>query len=618
MKRVAFRQSEGIWMKKLLTGGIKAGMMALAVCSFLKAIWISLDIDESYAVAMGYRMAAGDRLIRDMWEPHQFSGFLAAFFTTPYVWIRGDADYLVIYLRIVSILIHAALGIALYRRLKKNQNCFWAYGVTILHLLFLPKWIQSLEFELMHYWCVLGIFLALYTYFTDRKSGMALPFAGGCLLTGSILCYPTMLLLYPVYILALCMLEKQYFKIRGGKQWKSSCFFTLGAVLTGGICLGCLLSYMSPAELKRYISFIFLDTSHGVYTMGEKWAIYLEQFLEQAETYGCYLLAAAGIILLTCLARLAVSRRICRGGDGLNGTKKAVFAAGILPVTAACLLLTGILMSAGAIYGYLFEDKNQFFQQSRYIALLLPAAILAICCYKKMAVWLYLCILPGLVSVAAVLFVTNMDTNVSYSKAFLGVLGSLMIFDQYRREAAGSVFVRKAFSVLQYASGWVLLTSLLLCRLVLIRVSGCYPVTVRAPLEKMVSGPEKGIWVLEDTAEIWNANYRVLEKYIDREDTVLYIGAENLVYAKLGTLPATPSTQGTNVYNEMFLYYYEEHPERIPNVIVYDKTFGENPAYALSYAFSLQDPVLFRWIEKNYETGQKIETEHLIIIRSGR
>lgn len=161
----------------------------------------------------------------------------------------------------------------------------------------------------------------------------------------------------------------------------------------------------------------------------------------------------------------------------------------------------------------------------------------------------------------------------------------------------------------------MLLAGLLVCRLVLIRVSGCLPVTVNASLEKMGSGPEKGIWILAETAEVWNRNYLDLEQYIQRDDRVLYIGAESLIYVEMETLAATPSTQGTTVFNEMFLYYYEEHPDRVPNVIVYDKTFGEHPAYALSYTLSLQEPALFQWIEQNYGKADIVETDHLIILR---
>lgn len=196
-----------------------------------------------------------------------------------------------------------------------------------------------------------------------------------------------------------------------------------------------------------------------------------------------------------------------------------------------------------------------------------------------------------------------------------GVLGSFLIFYQYSNEIMVSSFKKHLFSFLQYATYCMALTGLLVCRLLLIRVSGCFPVTILASLEKMAYGPEKGIYVLADTAHIWNDNYHELDNYVDREDKVLYIGSENLIYVEMQALPATPSTQGTVVYNEMFLSYYEEHPERIPDIILFDKSFAENPAYSQAYAFSLESAVFWEWLKENYSDCAKIETDHLIILK---
>ncbi len=631
----------------------EAVLAVLTVLSFLKGIWISLDLDESYAVALGYRMAAGDRLVRDMWEPHQFSGFLAALFTAIHVRIWGSTEYLIVFLRAAGVLIHTGMGLALYHQLRKELRQFSAFCILIIHLNFLPKWVQSPEFELMHYWCLLGIFIALYAYFTAEKPRMILPVAGGCLLVGSMLCYPTMILLYPFYILALCVLERQHIRLGEGRKalWRSSVYFTLGALLSGGMFLAYLFSYMSFEELMRYVSYIFLDTSHGVYTMGEKWAMYLEQAGIQAESYGRYLLLGAGLTMAVGgagwlflgqkgLAGSTGGRNgmssagagsfgnagvsVAGGSEGAagrtGGSSRGLGVSGTAGIWAgrwllAALVLAAALMQAKAVYGFLFEDKNQFYFQVRYVAVLLPGIVLGIRGHRRMARWLYLLVLPGLVSVPLVLFVTNMDTNVTYAKAFVGVLGSLLILDRYCAELAEGTVWRRAASLLRYGAGGMLLAGLLVCRLVLIRVSGCLPVTVNASLEKMGAGPEKGIWILAETAEVWNRNYLDLEQYIQRDDRVLYIGAESLIYVEMETLAATPSTQGTTVFNEMFLYYYEEHPDRVPNVIVYDKTFGEHPAYALSYTLSLQEPALFQWIEQNYGKADIVETDHLIILR---
>lgn len=588
----------------------KIVLVGLTVLAFLKSVLVSLDIDESYAVALGYRLARGDRLIRDMWEPHQLSALPAALFTVLYIWIRGNTDYLVIYLRVIGALIHTSLGLILYVQLRKNMNRLFAFAVMVLHLNYLPKWIQMPEFELLHYWCLLGIFLVLYVYYLGGGKKGLLPVLGGSLFFGSLLCYPTMFLLYPFYVLAMCLLERQYCKARRRKMWRSSGLFTVGAFLPGAALLAWLFSYMSFEEFRRYLSYIFLDTSHGVYTMGEKWAAYLEQLQIQMRDYGGYLLLAVGIVLAVGIAYrvfLLIRRR----------SKEPFSFTGMWPALPAALLLVGLLMQMDSIYGCLFEDKNQFFLQYRYIAVLLPAVVLGIRYrYRKhMALWLHLCVIPGFLSVVAVLFVTNMDTNTTYAKSFLGVLGSLLILYQYGREEMDSGFWKRLFPVLTYSLAGALLCGFLVCRLVLIRVSGCLPVTILAPMKKMEEGPEKGIYVLADLAEIWNDNYRVLDELIDREDGVLYIGAENLAYVEMEAVLSTPSTLGTVVYNEMFLNYYEEHPDRIPDVVVFDKTYAENPVYVLMYSFSLQSNALFQWVEENYGGEQMVETDHMIILR---
>ena len=594
---------------KIILNILKLIMLGLTLLGFVKSILISLDIDESYAVAIGYRLMQGDRLLRDMWEPHQFSAFLAAVFIAPYVKICGNTDYLVIYLRLVGAVIHTGLGLALYKQLSKPCGEFIAFGIMILHLNFLPKWIQMPEFELMHYWCLLSIFLLVYTYITGQRKSKFLILGGG-IFTGSIMCYPTLILLYPFYVLGIWVMERQYFGERGRKAWLGSLFFTLGALLTGIVLIGYLFSYMSLEQIKHYTSYIFLDTSHGIYTMGEKWAMYMEQLQKQGVLYLGHLLQAVGIIVVL-FAVYGIIAHICKK----QRMERIITAQVGLPIFILILLLAGLLMQVRAVWGNLFEDKNQFFYQARYIAILLPGIVLGIRYRKRMAAWLYLCVIPGILSVVAVLFVTNMDTNVTYSKVFIGVLGSFLILNDYCRNVVDKRFWKKSLMAAQYATGGMILATLLVCRLLLIRVTGCLPVTVLAPLEKMTVGPEAGIYVLADTAKIWNDNYRELENYVDREDKLLYIGAENLVYVKTEAYPATPSTQGTTVFNEMYLYYYQEHADRLPDIVVFDKTFGENPAYALSYGFSLESHVFFDWVAENYGNGKIIETDHMIILR---
>ena len=592
--------------KNILGIIVKAGIVALSLLALGKSIFISLDIDESYAVAAGYRLVQGDRLLSEMWEPHQFSAFLAALFTAPYVWLRGDTQYLIVYLRIVGVMLHTLLGIALYGQVKKSFGETTAFCILALHLNFLPKWVQIPEFELMHYWSLLGTALLLWAYFSGKRRRYLL-FFGGVVLAVSVMCYPTMVLLYPFYLVGICALERRYFGIKAGTGWL---FFTAGASAAGAALVGWLFSYMSPRQLRHFLSYLFMDTSHGVYTFGQKLQMHLEQLGEQGSMYLVCVLLAAGILL--CIQAAGNFR--CR----LKSRKeKAALWKAAHPVTviAAVLLLAALLMQVRTIFGNVFGDENQFYCQARYLAVIIPAAVLGFRYYEKMAIWLWCFVIPGVVSVCGVLLVTNMGTNEAYSKAFTGVLGGLLILAEFCRSVSEKNFGEKSIRVLRYAVSGAMLAGLLVCRLLLIRVTGCLPVTVLAPMERMETGPEKGIYVLADRAEIWNDNYRELETYVRKEDRLLYIGAENLVYPATRATAATPSTQGTTVFDETFLYYYREHPERIPNVVVYDKTFGEKPAYALYYGFSLQNGALFDWLRENYGDCQVTETAHLIILR---
>ena len=139
---------------------------AFTAIGFAKSIVISLDIDESYAVAQSYRMAIGDRLFVDMWEPHQLSAFLAALFIKPYLAVAGTTNYLVIYLRVIGSMLHIAVGYIFFCAIRKvNCERYPATLILLVHLNFLPKWVQMPEFELMHYWALVLIASCMFFYF---------------------------------------------------------------------------------------------------------------------------------------------------------------------------------------------------------------------------------------------------------------------------------------------------------------------------------------------------------------------------------------------------------------------------------------------------------------------
>ena len=61
----------------------------------------------------------------------------------------------------------------------------------------------------------------------------------------------------------------------------------------------------------------------------------------------------------------------------------------------------------------------------------------------------------------------------------------------------------------------------------------------------------------------------------------------------------------------MFIYYYEKNTDRIPNVIVIDKTYESNPIYH----YSDSNRVLLNWLEENFKDLTIVETNYMKIIR---
>ena len=115
--------------------------------------------------------------------------------------------------------------------------------------------------------------------------------------------------------------------------------------------------------------------------------------------------------------------------------------------------------------------------------------------------------------------------------------------------------------------------------------------------------------MLEDTATVLKDDYQVFTQLLTKEDNLLYVGSENIVYLWTDAKVATPSTQGTNAYNEMFIRYFEEFPEKMPTVIAVDKELGENPVYYNSP----QNHILFDWIDKKYGYTEMLESNYLTL-----
>ncbi len=584
-------------MKKLSVF-VNVGLIALTILAAVKCCLISFDIDEAYAITQSYRFVIGDHMFSEMWEPHQMSSFGATLFIVPFLWITGGSTTgIVLYLRVVGTIIHLLIGMWLFKAAKRRIGSTGALFVMLAHVNFLPKWIVMPEFEIMQYWSVCVLFICILqwqernicrlktqTEGRIRKEDMYL-FAGGIAMFVSLLTYPTMILLYPVYVLA-------FYKLNTGskrEKWRGIAFFTVPALVLGIGYLAYLGSYMSISEFIKNIGFVFMDDSHSV-DLGVRMSGYGKEFLTFFEMLGIP-------VLIGCILAIVLKKT----GACCKKTWKECVLFGLLSVT--------LILCVMHMWDSIFADKNQFYMYFRYLWIVIVGLTVYKLFRKDNSVYLYAGIIPGLVGVLASLLVTNMTLEIALARVYIGVIATIFLLKDAVFEQVDS---QKCLKVLSYITMLGFLGGLLVSKLILVRFTGCIPATVMAPFEQVADGPAKGIWVREELAWQFNDNYRVMNETVQPEDRVLYFGCENLYYLFVEDIIfATPSVQGTTVFDEVFLQYYEEHPERMPNVVIIDKLFPQNPYYR----YSEKNIVLEEWIAEKYADAEVTESDCFIILR---
>ncbi|MBP5529585.1 MAG: hypothetical protein J6X80_05980 [Lachnospiraceae bacterium] len=572
-------------MKKTLTYTIRIAYIALALLTLaglIKALFVSIDVDESYAVAQAYRLVTGDKLMYDMWEPHQFSAFLPALFLYPFVKIMGSTDYCVLFLRLAGLLIHLSLGAFLFFVSKKETDSRVAVFAFLFHMNFLPKWVAMPEFEVMHYWSMLAVFLLLMTADEGRK--IILYLIAGVFFGVSVLCYPSMIPVFFVFVIAMAVRKKK----------EGILPFFAGTVIVGLITVAVILINVSPKELPFFVSYILMDSSHTSSGLSYKLATYPAQLKEQGIEIALGLAIGTVLTLIYRIVQRIVWKR-----------KIEVFSFIINILTFAAAWL-----SLKTLFGYVFGNENQFYLQSRYIVFALLFMIVCIKEYKRFSAELWYAIIPSLLTLPMVFAITNMDSNSLYSKLFIAVLAGVFIIGKKYFAKDEKPETGKSDLILSTGLMLCCLLCLLGCRLFLLRVNGCMPVTIKAKLEKIENGPAKGIYVLKNQADAWNSSYDEFKEVIDSGKNVLFIGQEQLFYVTFTDRVTTPSVQGTTAFNEMYGKYYEVFPEKYPEIVVRDASFDVNPAYY----YSEENEYIFRWLNDNNETETLLNNGYYEIV----
>ena len=86
----------------------------------LRSAFTGLEIDEEYALSLGYRLVSGDRLFYDMWEPHQLSSPPVAALLAMFIGITGGTTGVLVFFRLVVLACKAGMSCVFYREFRRD------------------------------------------------------------------------------------------------------------------------------------------------------------------------------------------------------------------------------------------------------------------------------------------------------------------------------------------------------------------------------------------------------------------------------------------------------------------------------------------------------------------
>ena len=485
------------------------GLLALA--ALVRTLFLGLEIDEEYALSLGFRLVRGDRLFYSMWEPHQLAALPPALLIGLFTAVAGTTTGVLLFVRGAVLAVKLALAVWFYRSLRVA-------------------------------------FLFLYGYYAPgprQYRGLWRVAAGGVCACLSFLAYPQTLAAAPVLMLALLLL---------GRGSADKCRGLWVFVLTCAVCGGAFVVYVLQgmgfdfAALLARADLILHDPQYD-FTTADRLAMLRSKL--SAVIGNCWLSALAGVALAAAGMLFGERRGFARSLE-----KALWYTAFFLSLwcTAYCLRAQELdfryMCPAFALAGgwTFWCDRREADHRP----------------LRRLLFWLGW--LPG---IAAYLFILR-STLIALPTTFMylfwpavcGTAALLLKPRPTRRHRAAAALL---------AAGLLLACAVPKLCLVLETGWHCEPITAIQP-ERITCGPAAGTWADTKAADMQECLYEALAPYAGKS-VLQAIGEQHGLGFLMadGTLTVAQASviSGTDS-DPRFEQYYALLPEKQPDVILYD------------------------------------------------
>ena len=281
-------------MTQRKTKALWAVLAVLCGLVMLRTAFTGLEIDEEYALSLGYRLVSGDRLFATMWEPHQLSALPAAALLAVYLGVTGTTTGVLLFFRLVVLACKAAMSWVFYREFRRDLGRGGAALAALVLFLYIPKWFLGPDYTGQQFHFTVAAFLCFHHYVTRGFRRPWLVVLGAVCACFGFLAFPQSIAAFPFLWVGLVVLgrrggEKRFFGIpRGAWLLLGSC-----AVCGGAFLIWALqgMGFDLGAFLER-VGLILHDPQYS-FTAAERLALLAQQALPVVRSLLWPLLGAA-------------------------------------------------------------------------------------------------------------------------------------------------------------------------------------------------------------------------------------------------------------------------------------------------------------------------------------
>ena len=514
-------------------------LCAASLVVMARSAFVGLEIDEEYALSLGYRLVSGDRLFYSMWEPHQLSSLPAAALLAVFIGITGGTTGVLVFFRLVVLVCKAGMSYVFYREFRRDLGRPAALLAALVLFAFVPKWFLGPDYTGQQFHWTLAAFLCLHHYVTRGCRQLWLVPLGAVCACFGYLAFPQSAAAFAVLWVGMLILGK-----RCGEPKARGAWVLLGSC---AVCGAAFLVYalsgvgFSISLLLNRLTLILHDPQYN-FTTAERMALLAGQALTVARSLLWPLLASAAL----SAALYLIKRQ---------------------PITAERLL--NFWAALAAVQCLLRAVKDGSLDERQFV----PVVVLA----GAWAFWqgrgrpgnaelFWLGYLPGLAAYAMILRSTLLGLAPTFMYlTWPAVCGMLALVNH-----ADDAKARRAEGMLCLAA---MLAFLLVCRVWCVQTTGWKAADVTdTPLVRITTGPAKGIYADAKAADMQECLCEALQPYAG-QPILQAIGEQHGLGFLMadGTLQVAQASviSGTDS-DPRFEQYYADVPDKKPRVILYD------------------------------------------------